>query len=173
MLDQCCANVFRHWPSINPAHDDPCLMFPRAIIAHVVCVLTTVRSARSETAAWRRFKVGPASQTPGRPWTHVLYLWDVVFADPSGAPEKRRDLLKRMRPNKGACSRASYDISQASDWSRWPSRPIRSLRYIVTCTRIRALESDMEFCIAVIKRYMWGIHNGRHVCSAKPRSSNC
>ena len=34
-------------------------------------------------------------------------------------------------------SRARYDISQASDWSRWPSRPIRGLRYIVTCTRIR------------------------------------
>ena len=33
----------------------------------------------------------------------------------------------------------SYDISKASDWSRWPSRPICSLRYIVTnCTRIRA-----------------------------------
>ena len=29
----------------------------------------------------------------------------------------------------------SYDISQASDWSR----PIRSLRYIVTCTRILSL----------------------------------
>ena len=28
---------------------------------------------------------------------------------------------------------------EASDWSRWPSRPIRSLRYIVTCTRIRPL----------------------------------
>ena len=36
-------------------------------------------------------------------------------------------------------SRTSYDISWASDWSRWPSRPIRSLRYIITCTRIRAL----------------------------------
>ena len=40
----------------------------------------------------------------------------------------------------GPYSRTSYDISQASDWSRWPSRPIRSLRYIVTCTRIRALQ---------------------------------
>ena len=35
--------------------------------------------------------------------------------------------------------RTSYDISYASDWLRWPSRPIRSLRYIVTCTRIRTL----------------------------------
>ena len=26
---------------------------------------------------------------------------------------------------------SSYDISRASDWSRRPSRPIRSLRYIV------------------------------------------
>ena len=34
--------------------------------------------------------------------------------------------------------RASYDIPQAPDWSRWPSRPIKSPRYIVTCTRIRA-----------------------------------
>ena len=33
-------------------------------------------------------------------------------------------------------SRISYDISWASDWSR--SRPIRSIRYIVTCARIRA-----------------------------------
>ena len=38
-------------------------------------------------------------------------------------------------------SRTSYDISHASDGSRWPSRPIRSLRYIVTCTRIRPLFS--------------------------------
>ena len=38
----------------------------------------------------------------------------------------------------GPYSRTSYDISSASDWSRWPSRPIRSRRYIVTCTRIRA-----------------------------------
>ena len=34
-------------------------------------------------------------------------------------------------------SRTSYDISQPFDWSRWSFRPIRSLRYIVTCTRIR------------------------------------
>ena len=27
--------------------------------------------------------------------------------------------------------------------ARWPSRPIRSLRYIVTCTRIRALSSNL------------------------------
>ena len=36
----------------------------------------------------------------------------------------------------GAYSRTSYDISWVSDRSRWPSRPIRSLPYIVTCTRI-------------------------------------
>ena len=33
----------------------------------------------------------------------------------------------------GPCFRTSYDISWASDWSRLPSRPIRSPRYIVTC----------------------------------------
>ena len=38
----------------------------------------------------------------------------------------------------GPYSLTSYDISQVSDWSRWSSRPIRSLRYIVTCTRIRS-----------------------------------
>ena len=36
----------------------------------------------------------------------------------------------------GPYSRTSYDISYASDWSRWP---IKSLRYVVTCTRIRTL----------------------------------
>ena len=41
-------------------------------------------------------------------------------------------------PTLGPYSRTSYDISQASDWLRWPSRPIRSLRYIVTFTRKRA-----------------------------------
>ena len=41
-------------------------------------------------------------------------------------------------------SRTSYDISQASDWSRWPSRPIRSLRYIVTCTRILAWKGPIH-----------------------------
>ena len=45
----------------------------------------------------------------------------------------------------GPYSRTSYDISLASDWSRWPSRPIRSLRYIVTCTRIRALGQRLLF----------------------------
>ena len=35
--------------------------------------------------------------------------------------------------------RIGYDISQAVDWSRWPSRPIRSLQYIATCTIIRVL----------------------------------
>ena len=39
----------------------------------------------------------------------------------------------------GPYSRTSYDISQAWDWSRWPSRPVRGLRYVVTCTRIQAL----------------------------------
>ena len=38
-----------------------------------------------------------------------------------------------------------------SDWSRWPSRPIRSLRYIVTCTRIRVQGTNVTtlkyFCI--------------------------
>ena len=37
----------------------------------------------------------------------------------------------------GPYSRTSFEISEASDWSRWPSRPIRSLRYIVTYARIR------------------------------------
>ena len=40
--------------------------------------------------------------------------------------------------DQGPYSRTSYDISWASDWSRWPSQPIRSPRYIVTCARIRA-----------------------------------
>ena len=37
-----------------------------------------------------------------------------------------------MSGDLGQYSRRSYDISWSSDWSRWPSRPIRSLRYIVT-----------------------------------------
>ena len=41
----------------------------------------------------------------------------------------------------GPYSRTSCDIWYDSDWSRWQSRPIRSLRYIVTCTRIWALVS--------------------------------
>ena len=47
----------------------------------------------------------------------------------------------------GPYSRTSYDISQVSDWSRWPSRPIRSLRYIVTCTRIRLLMNKDGSCL--------------------------
>ena len=43
-----------------------------------------------------------------------------------------------LRACQGPCFRTCYDISYTSDWSRWQSRPIRSLRYIVTCTRIRA-----------------------------------
>ena len=39
----------------------------------------------------------------------------------------------------GPYTRTSYDISLDSDLSRCPSRPIRTIRYIVTGTRIRAL----------------------------------
>ena len=39
------------------------------------------------------------------------------------------------RAGQGAYSPTSYDMSWASDWSRWP---IWSPRYIVTCTRIFA-----------------------------------
>ena len=53
----------------------------------------------------------------------------------------------------GPYSRTSYDISQASDWSRWPSRPIRSQRYIVTCTRIRA--QKLSICGRHIVECMW------------------
>ena len=42
--------------------------------------------------------------------------------------------LDTARPS-GIASLAVED----ADWSKWPSRPIRSLRYIVICTRIRAL----------------------------------
>ena len=42
----------------------------------------------------------------------------------------------------GLYSHTSYDISYASHWSRFPSGPIRRLRYIVTCTSIRTLTCD-------------------------------
>ena len=44
----------------------------------------------------------------------------------------------------GPYSRTSYDKSYASDLSRWPSRPIRSVRFIVTCTRIWTLTAVKE-----------------------------
>ena len=40
-----------------------------------------------------------------------------------------------------------YDMSQASDWSRYQSRPIRSLRYIVTCTRENT--GPVEICVRI------------------------
>ena len=45
----------------------------------------------------------------------------------------------------GSYSRRRYDISWAYDWSRWPSRPILSLRYIVSPTRIRALDFIVSY----------------------------
>ena len=55
----------------------------------------------------------------------------------------------------GPYSRTSYDISKASDWSRWPSRPIRSLRYIVACTRIWTLcctAIRLSIALAIVQR---------------------
>ena len=57
-------------------------------------------------------------------------------------------------------SRTSWDISYASDWSRWPSRPIRSLRYIATCARIsktywRSLWS--EYRVTMHQRWKFNI----------------
>ena len=41
-----------------------------------------------------------------------------------------RACAERSGPVAGPYSRTTYDISQASDWSRWPSQPIRNLQYI-------------------------------------------
>ena len=58
--------------------------------------------------------------------------WSVSLAD--------SDTLVRDGPQ-DPYSRTSYDISWASDW------PIRSLRYIVTCTRIRPWDHPRFFDI--------------------------
>ena len=41
--------------------------------------------------------------------------------------------------------RTTYEISQASDWASGSSRPIRSLRYMVTCTKILPCVSRLIF----------------------------
>ena len=67
----------------------------------------------------------------------------------------------------GPYSRTSYDISQASDWSRWPSRPIRSLRHFVTCTRIRALATLWMAGVSTCDRScesIQSIHQTSNVC---------
>ena len=58
-----------------------------------------------------------------------------------GAEVKWWKLSKMMELLLVLYSRKSYDISWISDWSRWPSRPIRSPRYMSTCRRIRAHKS--------------------------------
>ena len=45
-----------------------------------------------------------------------------------------RLLITAMITMLGRYFRTRYDIS--ADWSRWPSRPISSLRYIIACRRI-------------------------------------
>ena len=62
-------------------------------------------------------------------------------------------------PKENRLKSTSYDISYAFDWSRRPSRPIKSIRYIVTCTRIRAQIA----CRGSRKRryvIIWTVHNG-------------
>ena len=51
-----------------------------------------------------------------------------------GSPSPQREHVLNYTPAccQGPYSRTRYD-TEASDWSRWPSRPIRSLRYIETC----------------------------------------
>ena len=45
---------------------------------------------------------------------------------------------------------SSYVMGQdmKSECDRWPSRPIRSLRYVVTCTRIRTHCHTLTSCLA-------------------------
>ena len=54
-----------------------------------------------------------------------------------------RSLLFRDSP--GTYLHCATSGISLGHWSRWPSRPIRSLRYIVTCTRIRALGTKNYF----------------------------
>ena len=58
-------------------------------------------------------------------------------------------LKKRRLPSLGPFSGTNYDKSWASDWSRWLSRPIRGLRYIATCTRIRSWTIQRTFLLVV------------------------
>ena len=68
---------------------------------------------------------------------------------------------KQRMQYQGTYARTSYDISQAWDWPRWTSRPISSLRYIVTCTRIRAQSCQRHavtaFWIARAQKRRWHI----------------
>ena len=64
-------------------------------------------------------------------------------------------MLDNGENSTGPYSRTSYDISQASDWSRLQSRPIRSLRYIVTCTRVRALAWESWDYMYTVKQLPW------------------
>ena len=68
----------------------------------------------------------------------------------------------------GQYSRTSYNISYALDWSRWPSRPIRILRYIVTCTRI-GIELHTEWTRTVVLSMATILYSLSH----RPRSSEC
>ena len=52
-----------------------------------------------------------------------------------------------------------HDISYASDWSILSSRPIRSLRYIVACTRLRPQETRTVTGGSEVDQFLAPDHN--------------
>ena len=48
-------------------------------------------------------------------------------------------------------------LVQGLDWSRWPSRSIRSLRYFVTCTRMHVVFLDVVQALNRLKGKLWRI----------------
>ena len=102
---------------------------------------------------WNNHELETKGHVTGLPWKLTRPKKTRAVATPRDRALNYYDVITARDPvfqvavaEQVPYSRASYNTSQASDWSRRPSRPIRSLRYIVTCTRICRDQLTAEFC---------------------------
>ena len=80
---------------------------------------------------------------PGQEGTHVAKMEDTVCGKDKLPLEcSHAKYVDQIVPSGTLYGWLIEAVQSLEDGSRWPSRPIRSLRYIVTCTIIRALQES-------------------------------
>ena len=115
-------------------------------------------------------------------WRHLRDLWRSCYSEHGVARHLTcglrvilylagcHDSAAMRRPGP-VFSYKGYDISRASDWSRWPSRPIRSLRYIVTCTIIHDQRSRLSSLSRCASSWLW--HSDKWMAMGQWGSGPC
>ena len=91
------------------------------------------RHAQNPLSGERRKTLSITHHALSLPPSHHLYIIHLI----NWLQRFYRIIMSLKRPFVPKSDVKQWFTTTTSDWSRWPSRPIRSLRYIVTCTRIR------------------------------------